>query len=343
DRLDCIVRAAQQVGRPIFASLAIIVLSFTPVFMLTGQEGKLFKPLAYTKTFSMAAAAILSITLVPVLMTFFLTGRVVEEEKNPISRFFVRLYRPVLATALRFKWGVVGLAILAMAAAVPVARSIGSEFMPPLDEGSLLYMPTMLPDVGITEAARLLQTQDRILKGFPEVASVLGKVGRADTATDPAPISMTETIVTLRPHSRWPAGETKEQLIAKLDSALQIPGVVNAWTQPIINRINMLTTGVRTDLGLKIYGPALPTLERLSLRAERILEAVPGAADVYADRITTGRFLDITPDRQALARYGMTVGDLQEVISVAIGGQTLTRVVDGRERFPVVLRYGLDF
>ncbi|MBU6429227.1 MAG: CusA/CzcA family heavy metal efflux RND transporter, partial [Cyanobacteria bacterium REEB65] len=248
DRLECIVRAAQQVGRPIFASLAIIVLSFVPVFMLTGQEGKLFKPLADTKTFSMAAAAILSITVVPALMTFFLKGRMVEEEKNPVSRLFVGLYRPALAFALRHKGTVAGLAVLAIAAAIPLARSIGNEFMPPLDEGSLLYMPTMLPDVGITEATRLLQVEDRVLKGFPEVASVLGKVGRADTATDPAPISMVETIVNLQPRRRWPAGETKEQLVAKLDNALQIPGVVNAWTQPIINRINMLSTGVRTDL-----------------------------------------------------------------------------------------------
>ncbi|HEY9721071.1 MAG TPA: efflux RND transporter permease subunit, partial [Oscillatoriaceae cyanobacterium] len=344
DFTQTILHAAKQVGRPIFFSLLIILLSFSPVFLLTGQEGKLFHPLAATKSFSMAAAALLSITLVPVLMTFLLRGRLKPEQKNPISRLFIGAYRPVLGLALRFKKITLAIALVVLVLAVPLARSIGNEFMPPLDEGSLLFMPTMLPDINLTEAKRIVQEEDRILASFPEVANVLGKVGRADTATDPAPVSMIETIVTLKPRGQWPNPRlSKDELIARMDARLQIPGVSNGWTQPIINRINMLSTGVRTDLGLKIYGSNLQTIENLGIRAEAILKQVPGSADVYADRVVGGRYLNIVPNRWAIARYGLSVGDVQQVIEAAIGGMTVTNTVEGRDRFPVRVRYARDF
>lgn len=341
---EAIIHSAQQVGRPIFFSLLIILLSFAPVFMLEGQEGKLFRPLAFTKSFAMAGAAILSITLVPVLMSFLLKGRLRPESENPVSRFFIFLYRPVLSLALRFKKITIGLAVLSLALTVPLAASIGKEFMPPLDEGTLLFMPTMLPDVNITEAKRILQVQDKVLKGFPEVESVLGKVGRAETSTDPAPVSMVETIVNLKPRKQWPnPSKSKDELIAEMDEKLQIPGVTNGWTQPIINRINMLATGVRTDLGLKIYGTDLRELERLAIQAEGMLKQIPGAKDVYAERTIGGRFIDIQPNREAIARYGLQVSDVQDVIETAIGGMNLTTTVEGRQRFPVRVRYARDF
>lgn len=343
DYLSTVITSAQQVGRPIFFSLLIILLSFAPVFLLEGQEGKMFHPLAYTKSFAIAAAAVLSITVVPVLMSFLLRGKIRPEEQNPVSRFFIRLYKPVLTTALRFKKTTVGLALLSILACVPVYQSIGSEFMPDLDEGSLLFMPTTLPDVNITEAKRIMQVQDKILMTFPEVASVLGKVGRAETSTDPAPVSMIETIINLKPRSEWPdPRKPKNTLIGELDAALQIPGVTNGWTQPIINRINMLATGVRTDLGLKIYGSDLNELERLAVKAEGILKTIPGAQDVFAERIVGGRFLDIRPNREAIARYGLQVGDVQDVIETAIGGMTLSTTVEGRERYPIRMRFARE-
>ncbi|HEY9722449.1 MAG TPA: CusA/CzcA family heavy metal efflux RND transporter [Oscillatoriaceae cyanobacterium] len=343
ERLATILASAKQVGRPIFFSLAIIVLAFAPIFLLTGQEGKLFHPLAATKTFAMVAAAVLSITLVPVLMTFLLRGRLRPERENPIARFFQGLYEPVLRLALRFKWPTLALSVLILLLSLPVARSIGTEFMPPLDEGSILYMPITAPNVSITEAKRELQVEDKILASFPEVALVLGKAGRAETATDPAPLNMVETIVLLKPKSRWPAGMTKDDLIARMDARLQIPGVSNVWTQPIINRIDMLATGVRTDLGLKIYGNDLDTLDRLAAQAERLLRAVPGAADVAVDRQNGGRYVDISLDRDAAARYGIDLGEAQEVIETAMGGENLTTTVEGRARFPVRVRYARDF
>lgn len=343
DTVETILVSAKQVGRPIFFSLLIVLLSFAPVFMLEGQEGKLFHPLAFTKSFAIAGAAVLAITAVPVLMSFLLRGRIRPEEENPVSRFFIRLYKPVLSTALRFKKTTVALAVVSILACIPVYQSIGSEFMPDLDEGSLLFMPTTLPDVNLTEAKRLMQVQDKILMTFPEVESVLGKVGRAETSTDPAPVSMIETIVNLKPRSEWPdPRKSKNALIGELDAALQIPGVTNGWTQPIINRINMLATGVRTDLGLKIYGSDLQELERLAVKAEGILKTIPGAQDVFAERIVGGRFLDITPDRGAIARYGLRVGDVQDVIETAIGGMTLSTTVEGRERYAVRMRYARE-
>jgi Cu(I)/Ag(I) efflux system membrane protein CusA/SilA len=343
ERREVILTSALQVGRPIFFSLLIIVLSFLPIFMLTGQEGKLFHPLAATKSFAMIAAAVLSITLVPVLMTFFLKGHLRSEERNPVSRFFRHAYEPVLKLALRFRFVTLGLALVTLAVTVPVALTIGNEFMPALDEGSLLYMPVTLPNVSITEAKRELQIEDKILKSFPEVEQVLGKVGRAESATDPAPISMVETIVLLKPKSQWPSGMTKDDLLAKMDAQLQIPGVTNGWTQPIINRINMLATGVRTDLGVKIYGADIDTLERLSITAATLLKTIPGAADVFAERNIGGRFIDISLDRARAARYGINVGDAQDVIETAIGGMNLTSTVEGRQRFSVRVRYARDF
>ncbi|HSN67867.1 MAG TPA: CusA/CzcA family heavy metal efflux RND transporter, partial [Thermoanaerobaculia bacterium] len=281
NRLETIIRSAQQVGPAIFGSLLVMIVSFFPVFLLTGQEGKLFRPLAFTKTFAMIAASLIAITLVPALMTFFMRGKLRPEIENPVSRFFIRIYDPILRWSLKYRKTMIAANLVALLLAVPMMMSLGSEFMPPLDEGALLYMPVTLPSVNITEAKRIIQIQDRIIAEHPAVAYVLGKVGRAETATDPAPVSMFETIIELRPRSEWPAGMTKEDIIQQLNEKLQIPGVTNAWTQPIINRIDMLNTGVRTQLGVKIFGPDLETLERLSLRAEQILRKIDGAADLY--------------------------------------------------------------
>lgn len=343
ERRQIILESARQVGRPIFFSLLIILLSFAPVFLLEGEEGKLFKPLAFTKSFAMAGAALLSVTLVPVLMTLLLNGRMRPEAENPLSRYLMGLYRPVLAMALRFKKATLAVTLALGLVTAPVAASMGKEFMPALDEGSLLFMPVTLPTVSVTEAKRILQLQDALLKEVPEVQQVLGKAGRAETATDPAPVSMIETIVLLKPASEWRPGMTKDRLIEELDRKVQIPGVTNGWTQPIINRINMLATGVRSDLGVKIYGPDLRTLEHLAVKTEELLRTIPGAADVYAERVIGGRFIDIEPDREAAARYGVSTEQLQMVIEAAIGGNTLTTTVEGRERYPVRVRYARDF
>jgi copper/silver efflux system protein len=343
DYTEISIRSAQQVGRAIFFSLAIIVVSFLPVFLLEGQEGKLFHPLAYTKTFALAASAIISITLVPMLMTMLMRGKFKPEEKNPISRFVMKIYEPILKKALKFRKTTLALNLLALLITIPMIISIGSEFMPPLDEGSLLFMPVTLPNVSITEAKRILQVQDKIIADFPEVAQVLGKVGRAETSTDPAPISMIESIILLKPKSQWRKGITKDDIISQLDQKLQIPGVRNGWTQPIINRINMLSTGVRTDLGVKVFGDDLDTLERLAIEAEIILKNVPGAADLYAERVIGGEFLDINVKSEAVARYGINVGDVLNVIETAIGGENISTTVEGRRRFPIRVRFAKDY
>jgi Cu(I)/Ag(I) efflux system membrane protein CusA/SilA len=337
------IRSAQQVGRAIFFSLMIIVVSFLPVFLLEGQEGKLFHPLAFTKTFALAASAILSITLVPVLMTFFMRGKFRSEDRNPASRILMRIYEPLLRMALRHKKLVLIVSVLALLITIPMILDIGSEFMPPLDEGSLLFMPVTLPNVSITEAKRILQVQDKIIAQFPEVEQVLGKVGRAETSTDPAPISMIESIILLKPKSQWRSGITIHDIVAQLDERLQIPGVRNGWTQPIINRINMLSTGVRTDLGVKIFGDNLDTLEHLAIEAEGILRTVSGAADLYAERVVGGEFLDIDVKPEAVARYGINVGDVLNVIETAIGGQNISTTVEGRRRFPIRVRFAKDY
>jgi len=338
-RLETVIASARQVGRAIFFSLAIIVLSFVPVFMLEGQEGKLFHPLAFTKTFSMIGSAVIAITLVPVLMFYFMRGKMPPESANPVSLFFIRLYSPVIRWVLKWKKTTIALNIAALALAVPLFMQLGSEFMPPLDEGSLLYMPVTLPNISITEAKRLIQVQDRIIKEVPEVEHVLGKVGRAETSTDPAPVSMFESIIILKPKEEWRKGLTKADIVAELDARLQQIGVRNGWTQPIINRINMLSTGVRTDLGVKIFGNDLNVLKDLAVAAEGILKTVPGSADVVAERVTGGNYIDIDIDREAAARYNVKVGDIQDIIETALGGETLSTTVEGRNRFPIRIRY----
>jgi Cu(I)/Ag(I) efflux system membrane protein CusA/SilA len=338
-----VIRSAQQVARPIFFSLIIIVVSFLPVFLLTGQEGKLFHPLAFTKTFSLLGSALVSITLVPVLMTLLMRGKMRPEEKNPVSRFFQKLYSPTLAWALKHKMISIAINALALAVAIPIALSLGSEFMPPLDEGSLLFMPLLVPSTSMTEATRILQAQDAIIKSYPEVEQVLGKAGKAETATDPAPQSMIETIIMLKPRSKWRPGITKNKIVDDLNSNLRMPGVALGWTQPIINRINMLTTGVRTDLGLKFFGNNLDTLDRLGAEAERLLRPIRGAADVAAERVKGGSFLEIKLKPEAASRYGLSTASINDLIERAIGGESAGTIVQGRERFPITVRYMQGF
>ena len=341
-RTAVLIQAAQEVGPALFFSLLVITVSFLPIFALEAQEGRLFKPLAYTKTFSMAAAALLSVTLVPALMTLFIRGRIVPEGRNPLNRILIWLYRPVISLVLRAKSVTLLLAVIVLGLTViPVSR-IGSEFMPTLNEGTLLYMPTTLPGISVTKAAELLQTQDRIIKSFPEVASVWGKAGRAQTATDPAPMEMFETTINLKPEDQWRPGMTVDKLIAEMDTALQFPGVSNAWTMPIKARIDMLSTGIRTPVGVKIFGKDLKELERLAREVEATLRKVPGTASAYAERINSGYFLEITPDRGRIARYGLSVEDVQNTIGMALGAETITTTVEGRERYGVVLRYPRD-
>jgi len=342
-RLEVVISSAKQVGRAIFFSLAIIVLSFVPVFMLEGQEGKLFHPLAFTKTFSMIGSAMIAITLVPVLMYYLIRGRMRPESTNPVSTFFIKLYSPIIRWALVWKKTTIALNLLALGIAVPMFMNLGSEFMPPLDEGSLLYMPVTLPNISITEAKRLIQIEDTIIKSVPEVEHVLGKVGRAETSTDPAPVSMFESIIILKPKEQWRPGIKKSDIVAELDSKLQQIGIRNGWTQPIINRINMLSTGVRTDLGVKIFGNDLNVLKDLALQTETILKPINGAADVVAERVTGGNYLDININRESAARYGVSVGDIQDVIETALGGEMLSTTVEGRNRFPIRIRYLRDY
>lgn len=337
------IDSAKQVGRAIFFSELIILVSFLPVFMLTGQEGKLFRPLAFTKTFAMMGSAIVVISLIPVLMTMLMRGKFKPEEKNPTTRFFIRLYEPVIHWVLKHRKITIALNIIALLITIPMILNTGSEFMPPLDEGSVLYMPVTLPGASITEVNRILQEQDKIIKEVPEVHHVLGKTGRAETATDNAPLSMIETIILLKPKNEWRKGITKQDIVSELEQKLQIPGVRNGWTQPIINRINMLSTGVRTDIGFKIFGPNLDTLEAYAIKAESLLKTVKGAADVVAERVQNGYYLDIQIKRTAAARYGVNIRDLQDIIETAIGGQNLGVVIEGRMRFPIRLRYEKDY
>ncbi|MEX1154858.1 efflux RND transporter permease subunit [Parvibaculum sp.] len=338
-RTAVVIEAAQEVGPALFFSLLIITVSFLPIFTLEAQEGRLFKPLAATKTFAMAAAAFLSITLVPVLMTIFIRGRIVPEAQNPLNKALIWLYRPVIGLVLRARGVTILAAVLVLAVTVVPLGRIGSEFMPNLNEGTLLYMPTTLPGLSVTKAAELLQTQNRIIAGFPEVASVWGKAGRADSATDPAPMEMFETIINLKPESDWRRGMNLDKLIAEMDTALQFPGVSNAWTMPIKARIDMLSTGIRTPVGVKIFGPDLVELERIAREIETALRAVPGTSSAYAERVNGGYFLDIKPDRDRIARHGLSMETVQETIAMALGAKALTTTVEGRERYDVVLRY----
>jgi Cu(I)/Ag(I) efflux system membrane protein CusA/SilA len=342
-RGEILIEAASEVGPSLFFSLLVITVSFLPIFTLESQEGRLFGPLAFTKTFAMAAAAILSVTLVPALMILFIRGRIVPEHRNPLNRFLIWSYRPVIAGVLRARVVTILISLLVLGATIWPARQLGSEFMPELDEGTLMYMPTTLPGISVTKAAELLQMQDRIIKSFPEVASVYGKAGRAATATDPAPTEMFETIINLKPKEDWRPGVTLASLKTEMDKALQFPGVSNAWTQPIRARIDMLATGIRTPVGIKIFGTDLAEMEKVARQVEAVVRSVPGTSSAYAERVIGGYFLDITPDREALGRYGLTVGDVQDVIAMALGGESVTNTVEGRERYTVNVRYPRAF
>jgi Cu(I)/Ag(I) efflux system membrane protein CusA/SilA len=336
-------KAAHLVGRPIFFAMAIIILAFIPVFALTGLEGKMFHPLAFTKTFAMVGSTLIAVTLVPVLCSFLVRGKLHREEDNRTMKYLMKAYKPVLSWALDNRKKAVSIAIALFSVAIVMVTRIGKEFMPPLNEGSLLFMPVTLPNISINEAKRLVTIQDRIIRETPEVEYVLGKVGRAETSTDPSPVSMFETIILLKPQERWRKGMTMDGLIGELNAKLQIPGVGNGWTMPIINRINMLSTGVRTDLGVKIYGDDLNRLTDLSVQAGEILKNVPGAVDVVAERTLGGSYLDIVPDREAAARYGLNVDDINDVIETVLGGMTVTQKLEGRQRFPVRVRFLWDY
>jgi Cu(I)/Ag(I) efflux system membrane protein CusA/SilA len=338
-RAPLIVAACKEVGPALFFSLLIITVSFLPVFALEAQEGRLFKPLAYTKTFAMAGAALLSVTLVPVLMLLFIRGRIPPERRNPVNRGLIAAYRPMIEAVLRRPAVAIAAALVVLAASFFPAMRLGAEFMPTLNEGTLFYMPSSLPGMSVTRSAELLQTQNRIIKSFPEVESVIGKAGRAATATDPAPLEMFETVINLKPESEWRAGMTLDGLIAEMDRALQFPGVANAWTMPIRARIDMLSTGIRTPIGVKVFGSDLGEIERIATDIERIVRNVPGTSSAYAERLTGGYYLDIDPLPAELARYGLTVGDLNDTIAMALGGEMLTTTVEGRQRFAVIARY----
>jgi copper/silver efflux system protein len=341
-RIEILIEAASEVGPALFFSLLIITVSFLPIFTLESQEGRLFGPLAFTKTFSMAAAAILSVTLVPALMIIFVRGHIVPEEKNPPNRVLIAVYRPVIRAVLKAKTLTVVLAVLILGVSVWPVTQVGSEFMPNLNEGTLLYMPTTLPGLSITKSAELLQIQDRIIKSFPEVASVYGKAGRALTATDPAPTEMFETVINLKPKDEWRPGLTTDGLIKEMDQALQFPGVSNAWTMPIKARTAMLATGIRTPVGIKVIGTDLAAMDKVARQVETVLKSVPGTSSAYAERVMGGYYLEIVPIREQLARYGLMISDVQDVVSMALGAEPLTTTVEGRERYTVALRYPRD-
>jgi Cu(I)/Ag(I) efflux system membrane protein CusA/SilA len=334
-----VLEAAKEVGKPLFFSLLIITVSFIPIFTLEAQEGRLFKPLAFTKTFAMFYASLLSVTLVPVLMLLLIRGKIATEKKNPLNRFLIWAYNPFVRLALRFPKTVLVLALLALLATIPAFMRLGSEFMPPLYEGTLLYMPTGLPGMSITEAERAVQLQDKIIMQFPEVQSVFNKAGRSRTPTDPAPLEMMEATIVLKPENQWRAGMTPEKLVNQMDAALKIPGISNSWTMPIKGRIDMLSTGVRTPVGIKILGPDLKVIEQLGEKIEQAVKDIRGTRNVYAERVVSGYFYDFKIDRKALARYGLRVGDVENVIETAIGGNNISTAVEGRERFPINVRY----
>jgi len=338
-RRQLIIDACREVGPALFFSLLIITVSFLPVFALEAQEGRLFHPLAFTKTLSMAGGALLSVTLVPVLMLLFVRGKIMPENKNPVNRFLIAVYRPIIAVVLRHKAVTLGIAAIVLVVSLWPASRLGSEFMPTLNEGTLLFMPASLPAMSVTKAAELLQQQDRIIKSFPEVESVFGKAGRALTATDPAPLEMSETVINLKPETAWRDGMTVDKLIVEMDKALQFPGVANSWTMPIKARTDMLATGIRTPIGIKVFGTDLEQMAALARAIEKTVRAVPGTTSAYAERLTGGYYLDVQPDLRELARYGLTVGEVQDVIAASLGGEMVTTTVEGRERFGVIVRY----
>jgi copper/silver efflux system protein len=343
EKMAIIEKSSKQVGPGVFYSTIIVVTSFLPVFLLTGMEGKLFHPLAWTKTFILLIDAVLAITLTPVLISFLFRGRLKPETDNPITSTLERIYTPILKWCLKWRKTTLAINILALALGIVMMMRLGSEFMPPLDEGSLLFMPVTLPDVSNSEAKRLLQVQDKLIKTVPEVSHVLGKAGRANTATDNSPISMIETIILLKPKNEWRAGMTKDGIINELNAKMQIPGVTNGWTQPIINRINMLSTGIRTDVGLKVYGQNLDSIYAFAQTIKKQLEGIDGIKDLYVEPITGGKYIDITVKRTEIGRYGLSVDDVNTVIESALGGMKLTTTIEGRQRFSVNARYGQDF
>jgi Cu(I)/Ag(I) efflux system membrane protein CusA/SilA len=343
ERIEVIIAAARSVGRPLFFSLLVITVSFVPVFSLTAQEGRLFKPLAFTKTFAMGFAALLGVTLVPVLMMLLVRGRITPEARNPVNRFLIWAYRPIANFVLRFRWPTLLAALIILGATVIPYRRLGNEFMPPLNEGTILFMPTAVPGMSIGEATRILQIQDRLLKGIPEVATVFGKAGQAETPTDPAPLSMFETVVALKPHGQWRPGMTWEKIIAEMNAKLKTPGMANIFWMPIQTRTEMLTTGFRSVLGVKVFGPDLGEIQNLGVQIENSLSDLPNTRSVFAERTTGGYFLDFTVNRKVAARYGLTVGDVNDVIETAIGGNTIATTVEGRERYPISVRYARDY
>jgi Cu(I)/Ag(I) efflux system membrane protein CusA/SilA len=343
DRLEVITKSSKQVSRGVFFATVIIITSFLPVFMLTGQEGKLFHPLAYTKTFIMIVDALLVITLAPVLISFFMKGKFKPDHTNPVNRVLEKVYEPVIRTVLKWRKTTIAINIIALLITIPLLKNLGTEFIPPLDEQSILFMPVTLPDVSNAEAKRILQVQDKIIKSVPEVDKVLGKAGRANTATDNSPISMIETIITLKPKSEWRAGITKKDIVTELDAKLQIPGVVNGWTQPIINRINMLATGIRTDVGIKVFGQNLDTIASVSEKVKTVLQGTPGISDLFVEPITGGKYLSIDVKREELARYGLNVDDVNQVVESALGGATVGNTIEGRQRFSISVRLAQDY
>ena len=339
DRTETIIAAAKEVGRPLFFSLLVIAVSFLPIFALEAQEGRLFTPLAYTKTFSMLFATALSVTLAPVLMVLLIRGRIRAEAKNPLNHLLIAMYRPILSGALRIRWLTLGLAVVVVGLTAPIFSRLGAEFMPPLNEGTILYMPTTVPGLSIPESAKVLQVQDQLLTTFQEVERVFGKMGKAPTATDPAFVGMAEITITLKPEAQWRPGMTWDRLLDEMDAKLRIPGFPNIWWMPIQTRTEMITTGVRSPVGIKVLGPDLKTIEKIGLEIEQVLATVPGTKSAFAERLNEGYYLDLTVNRREAARYGLTVGDVQSVIASAIGGEAVTTTVEGRERYPVNVRY----
>ncbi len=343
EREAIIEKSSKQVSRGVFYSTIIIITSFLPVFMLTGQEGKLFHPLAYTKTFILIVDAFLVITLAPVMISLFMRGKFKNERANPITRTLENIYEPIIRVCMEWRKTIIGINLIALAVSVPLMMSLGSEFMPPLDEQSILFMPVTLPDVSNSEIKRILQVQDKIIKSVPEVDKVLGKAGRASTPTDNSPISMIETIIMLKPKSEWRVGITKKDIVNELDAKLQIPGVVNGWTQPIINRINMLATGIRTDVGVKVHGQNLDTIYAVSERVKKLMEGIPGVKDLYVEPITGGKYLLIDIDREKIGRYGLSIQDVNLLVETALGGTPLTNTIEGRQRFSINVRLPQDY
>mgnify|MGYP003945578997 CR=1 FL=1 len=343
ERMKVIEKSSKQVSRGVFFATVIIITSFLPVFMLTGQEGKMFHPLAYTKTFIMIVDALLVLTLAPVLISFFMKGKFKPDRQNPVNKFLEKFYEPIIRTVLKWRKTTIAINVIALLITIPLLKNLGTEFMPALDEQSILFMPVTLPDVSNNEIKRILQVQDKIIKSVPEVDKVLGKAGRASTATDNSPMSMIETIIMLKPKAQWREGMTKKGIIDELDRKLQIPGVVNGWTQPIINRINMLATGIRTDVGIKIYGQNLDTIASVSERVKLALEGTAGVSDLYIDPITGGKYLAVDVKRAELSRYGLTVDDVNQTVESALGGATIGNTIEGRQRFSISVRLGQEF